>query len=494
QIRVVDGTGVGTPLLGGGQAGWHTRWPAWKPDGTGLLFLSPDRVCTCEDPQVQKVYQVDTAAGLPVTAAPGLLLAEDRDVGAPTWLVDGSGQPLVVSRTTAPTRSTATLQDIRPDGTDPRDLGVSVLREDPGAVSNPALLFHPGPGFDPWHQREEYSPDGRTIAVSRYLDDGGVRAQRIWLVDADGSNPRERPVGGRQPGDCEVDQAWSPDSRFLAFVRQSPGGVLPGPPPPNAVGQDHIVVVDVATGAVTGTLVPPPGVADQQDTQPAWSPDGTTISFSRGTITETPTGEVRRNHIWTARAGTLDQQRDISQAVCGSDCAVADDSSAFSPDGRSIAFNRENDGLLQVSLADTGCQVLLPPGQTSCAGPLTAGPAGPFQPRDVAYSPDGSQLVLTTRRAGDPASPEALAVLDLATGALNRIDWDLPGRQKEPTFQQAVDLAVQAPPEAPAALVSTPSTVTLTVINRGPAPSPGSVLTVAVPPGVRLDALRPATG
>src|SRR5262249_6250291 len=70
----------------------------------------------------------------------------------------------------------------------------------------------------------------------------------------------------------------------------------------------------------------------------------------------------------------------------------------------------------------------------------------------------------------------------------------LPGRQKEPTFQQAVDLAVQAPPEAPAALVSTPSTVTLTVINRGPAPSPGSVLTVAVPPGVRLDALRPASG
>src|SRR5262249_56822293 len=111
--------------------------------------------------------------------------------------------------------------------------------------------------------------------------------------------------------------------------------------------------------------------------------EGATIAVSRGAIPEPPPGEVRRNHIWTARAGTLDQQRDISQAICGFDCAVADDSSAFSPDGRSIAFNRENDGLLQVSLADTGCQVLLPPGQTSCAGPLTAGPAGPFQPTDV---------------------------------------------------------------------------------------------------------------
>src|SRR5262249_15214978 len=154
--------------------------------------------------------------------------------------------------------------------------------------------------------------------------------------------------------------------------------------------------------------------------------------------------------------------------------------------------NRENDGLLQVSLADTGCRVLLPPGQNSCAGPLTAGPAGPFQPRDVAFSPDGSQLVLTTRRTGDAASPEGLAVLDLATGALNPLDWDLPGRQKEPTWQAAGDLAVQAPPETPAAVVGTPTTVTVTVTNRGPAASPGTVLTVAVPSGVRLDALRPA--
>src|SRR5262249_47065044 len=159
-----------------------------------------------------------------------------------------------------------------------------------------------------------------------------------------------------------------------------------------------------------------------------------------------------------------------------------------------IAFNRETDGLLQVSLADTGCKVLLPAGQSSCAGPLTAGPGGPFQPRDVAFSPDGSQLVLTARRTADAASPEALAVLDLATGGLTQIDWDLPGRQKEPTVQQAVDLAVQAPPEVPAVVVGTPTTVQVTVTNHGPALSPGSVLTVAVPPGVQLADLRPSSG
>ena len=73
--------GVGTPLLGGDQAGVARSLAGWKPDGAGLLFLSLDQVCGCPaDPNVVKVYQVDTTPGLPVTAAPDLLLGEDRHV------------------------------------------------------------------------------------------------------------------------------------------------------------------------------------------------------------------------------------------------------------------------------------------------------------------------------------------------------------------------------------------------------------------------------
>ena len=487
RLRVLDGTGAGVPVLGGGQAGWRGRWPVWQPDGTGLLFLSTDQVCTCPaDPNVEKVYRVDTGPGLPVTAAPDLLLAENRAVGSPSWLVDPRGEHLLVARTSAETYFTATLQDILPDGSDPRDLGVAVLREDPEAVNDPNLLFRPRAGFDPWTQRQAYSPDGRTIAVSRFEDGDGGRVQRLWLVDADGGDARRLPVADRQPADWEFDAVWSPDGRFLAFARRTPGGVRPDG------GLSRIVVVEVATGAVVGRLTPP--AADQEDTQPAWSPDGGTLAFTRGRVFDGPTGEVRDNHVWTARAGALDGQRDVSAAVCGFDCEVTDDSSVFSPDGRTLAFNREADGVLLASLADDGCRVLLPPGAGTCATPLTAPPTGPFQPRDVSFSPDGDRVVLTARRAGDLRSPEELAVVDLATGEVRSITADLPGRQKEPTWQQTVDLVVQAPPVVPDADTGVTTPVTVTVVNRGPAVSPGTSLTVAVPEGVRLGALRPARG
>ncbi len=488
RLRVLDGAGAGVPVLGGDQAGWRGHWPVWKPDGTGLLFLSLDQTCSCPaDPNVVKVYQVDTAAGLPVTAAPGLLLAEDRRVSSPAW--SPADRPrLLVSRINADARNIATLQDVRPDGVDPRDLGLPVLREDPGIADDPNRLFRPRAGFDPWTQRQGYSPDGRRIVVTRFEDVGSTRVQRLWLVDADGSDPRRLDVADRQVADWEFDPAWSPDGRFIAFARRSPGGVRP------AGGASRVVVVEVATGAVVGQLRPPPEVADREDTQPAWSPDGATLAFTRGVVRDEPTGEVRDNHIWTARARTLDRQRDLSAAACGFDCEVTDDSSGFRPDGRTVVFNREFDGLLEVTLADDACRVVLPRGQSSCSTPITAPPAGPYQPRDAAFSPDGDRLVVTTRREGEARSPEQLDVLRSAGGDLDGITAGLPGRQKEPTWQPSVDLAVQAPPGVPDLEAGGRTTVTVTVVNRGPGISVGTTLTVAVPAGVRADVVRPDRG
>ncbi|GAA4947489.1 hypothetical protein GCM10023238_12310 [Streptomyces heliomycini] len=64
---------------------------------------------------------------------PSLVLDEDRDVLSPTWLGPLDGGGAVVERISAAGPHAVTLQDARADGSDPRDLGLTILDEDPAA-------------------------------------------------------------------------------------------------------------------------------------------------------------------------------------------------------------------------------------------------------------------------------------------------------------------------------------------------------------------------
>jgi hypothetical protein len=66
-----------------------------------------------------------------------------------------------------------------------------------------------------------YSPDGKRIAFTRILstwrlDHGHDDHLEVWVIDADGSNPR-KVVDGRNP-------RWSDDGRYLAYDTQSVSG------------------------------------------------------------------------------------------------------------------------------------------------------------------------------------------------------------------------------------------------------------------------------
>ncbi|MFI7246032.1 hypothetical protein [Streptomyces qinglanensis] len=496
RLRVTDGKGTDEPLLAGGQADWKTRSAAWLPDGDQVLFLSPNEECVCTT--TERVYRA--RAGSDEGAR--LVLREDRAVASPTWLGSADDGETVVTRTSAPARNVVTLQDARQDGSDPRDLGLTLLKEDPAAYTNtdPAVdpLFHPADGYDPWTERQSYTPDGRRIVVTRFEDSDAGRIERIWLAEADGSSPHPLPLAGRGAADRDTDPAFSPDGKFLAFTRTSPRG--PGGEP----GPGRILVADAATGEIVDRIVPPAGQADRSDAQPTWSADGTTIAFTR---TQVIGGNGGNKHIWTAPVDALERQRDLSAANCPGECQVIDDSPAFSPDGKDVAFNRkdgggrvnERNGILLTGADGEGCRVLLPAaaagGTGACGRELPdTRTTGPFQPRDVAWSPDGSRLVLSSRRAVDANAPEGLSVLEPATGRLTPLTDGLPGRQKEPSYQQSVDLSVDAPGAAPAVRVGGTRSVTATVTNHGPAPSPATTLTVAVPPGVRLERLTATAG
>ncbi|MFE7513957.1 hypothetical protein ACFU8I_22435 [Streptomyces sp. NPDC057540] len=485
RLRWTDGT-VRGPLLAGAQAQWRTHGAAWLPDGDGVLFLSPDRTCECEG-DWDHVFRVPAHS----EATPDLVLSEDREISEVTWLGPRDGGRPVVERITAAGPHKVTLQDARLDGADPRDLHVEILDEDPAADTNtdPTKdpLFQPGAGFDPWTERQNYTPDGRRIVLTRFEGPKDARIERIWIVDADGTNESVLPLQGRGPSDRDTDPTFSPDGRFLAFTRTSPGAG-------GGAGRSRILIAEVSTGAITGEIVPPAGEQAGGDAQPTWSSDGTTLAFTRNTVIN---GNGANKHVWTVPVDRLGQQSDLSARICPAGCEVIDDSPAFSPDGTTLALNRksgggrtdERNGIVLTSLTGDGCRVLLPesardvPG--ACGRELPENP-GPFQPRDAAWTSDAKSLIVSVRPERRPNSPEKLKRVDVATGKLVALTVDLPGRQKEPTVQQSVDLAVLAPGTVPEFTVGTPGTVRVDVVNRGPAASPGTRLTLAPPTGLSV--------
>ncbi|WP_316528775.1 hypothetical protein [Kitasatospora brasiliensis] len=505
-LMLTSPTGGDKAFFPGTGSTWKTGSAAWLADGSGVLFLSADLLTPAsparqpdpDPPPVVNLYRAPTCDCNP----PELLYSAPRLIATPTWLGTQQGGGPVVEQTSAAAANVADLEDVRPDGGDPRDLGISVLTEDPAADGNtstdPAAdpLFHPSPGYDPWYERQAYTPDGRQIVVTRYEDGPAGRIQRIWLVDADGANPHPMNLAGRGPTDRDTDPSLSPDGRLMAFSRSTPAtGQEPARP-------GRVLIAEVATGKTVGTLTPPPGQPDASDGQPFWSPDGKLIAFSRTAVVDGNAGNL---HVWTVPADDLTRQTDLSRTACPGNCAVIDDSPAFAPDGRRIAFNRKagdggnnrRDGVVVTTPTGADCTVVLPAGlgQGACTRPLPEATAdGPFQPRDVAWTADSAQLVLTSRRAAPPNSPEGLGRYDFATGTLTPIDHRLPGRQKEPAVQQAVDLALSVPERTPAVPVDGGTEVTVTVTDKGPGPSPGTVLTVSVSTGARLGKLTTPTG
>lgn len=148
-----------------------------------------------------------------------------------------------------------------------------------------------------------FSPDGTKIAF-RYANEETGR-EGIQLINADGTG-RTTLLSGEAS-----EPSWSPDGTKIAYA--GPGGIW---------------VVDVASGART-QLTSGPAI----ESEPDWSPDGTKIVYVSDPLVETSTSLFSNPDVWVMDA-------DGSNPIQLTHDRLADEEPAFSPDGTKILYTR----------------------------------------------------------------------------------------------------------------------------------------------------------
>lgn len=117
-----------------------------------------------------------------------------------------------------------------------------------------------------WIANPQLSPDGSRVAFTRVVVDDKRTGYEtsIWTVTTSGKDSPVRLTGGKHDGQPR----WSPDGRFLAFVRAGEKDDSGKPRPP------QIALLSMAGGEARIITALPKGAA-----RPVWSPDGKHIAF-----------------------------------------------------------------------------------------------------------------------------------------------------------------------------------------------------------------------
>ncbi|MDQ6669433.1 MAG: hypothetical protein M3069_01485 [Chloroflexota bacterium] len=157
----------------------------------------------------------------------------------------------------------------------------------------------------------DFSPDGRTIAFTGQRP--GDVLDQIYTIRADGSGPIHA-LTTASDGNNDY-PAFSPDGRRIAFISDRHG-------PCDTSGTPQVWVMQ-ADGSRPRQLTCDPSAKGQL---PDWSPDGSRIAYESGS---SPTG-----HIFIMNADGS-RQRQLTTGP-GDDFGTA-----WSPDGRQIAFVRD---------------------------------------------------------------------------------------------------------------------------------------------------------
>ena len=195
-----------------------------------------------------------------------------------------------------------------------------------------------------------WSPDGSMIAFAAVTVVGADVFEDLWVMNADGSNPRELAANASGP-------TWSPEGSRLAYFSSN-------------LLDPHIRVINV-DGTGDRRLTTEPLAAFQ----PAWSPDGSRLAI-----------------VTLGEKDLLLISPDGTGLVNLTPAGMDDDAPTWSPDGSRIAFNTgpENQPL------ESDIATINPDGSSRVV--LTSNPGFDLSP---SWSPDGSRIVFESSAAGN---------------------------------------------------------------------------------------------
>jgi TolB protein len=216
-----------------------------------------------------------------------------------------------------------------------------------------------------WDESPRLSPDGRRVLFVR-RSATGTSDGRLWVMNADGSDAHPLFAAAARdalPGE-DVEPAWSPDGRRVAFASSRGGG-----------GAYLLWTTDADGGnaralAVTDTL------AWRVLRAPSWSPDGLRLAAAGSYDSAgTAVSALATVTVATGRAALLVRHAGASVGA-----------PAYAPDGRTVLFHSTRDGRPQLYAA-------------AAAGGAAGTRIVTSDSRDASgvWSPDGRQLAFVRR-------------------------------------------------------------------------------------------------